>query len=139
MIYNRGLALNKDWASGTWVVLLLTSAYTPNVDHDFISELVANEVSTSGTGYTRKNLTGRSVVFNDTTDKAEHLADAVQYTGLTCAFQYVAIAKVGTGDGDSELHSVYDLGAQSISGAGFNLNWDDDDVNGVVFFGQRAA
>ena len=60
-MYNRAKVQHGsiNWDTHTFRVLLATSSYTPNVDHDFVSDVVANEAT--GTGYARQTLTGNAV------------------------------------------------------------------------------
>ena len=134
-IYNQGKALNRDWTTGTWRVMLLTSAYSPNIDQDFVSDIVGNEVSTSGTGYSRQTLTGQAVVVDDTNDRVDHNANNTSWAALTCSFRYAVIYKFGTVDGDSVLHSYIDLGAQSLTALPFTIQWNGGASAGTVFRG----
>ncbi len=134
-MYNRGKKFGKaDWEAGTWRVLLVTSSYTPNADHDFVSDVVANEAS--GAGYSRKDLTTRTATVDDTNDRVDYTADKVLWATLTAAFKYAIVYKFGSNDGDSELHSWYDLGAQSLTALPFDIKWNGIDGVGALV---RAA
>ena len=82
--YNSGLAalLNGtvDWDNGGAAIraLLVTSAYTFNKDHSFVSS-ITNELS--GTGYVRKDLAGRTVTQDNTNDRAVLDASDLTWTG----------------------------------------------------------
>lgn len=52
-----------DLANDTIKVMLLTSSYTPDLDHDFVDDVSANEVS--GTGYTAGGATLASKAITD--------------------------------------------------------------------------
>lgn len=134
-MYNRGKRMKRDWTEASkWKVLLVTSSYTPNIDHDTVSDVVANEAT--GTGYSRKTLANAAITVDDTNDRVDHDADNVTWSGLTSAFQYaVLFYDPGTGDGNTELHSYYDLGAQSLTGNEFTLKWDGGTSSGTVFRG----
>lgn len=132
-IYNRGKALDKNWVTDTFRVMLLTSAYTPNVDHDFVADVVANE--TSGSGYSRQTLANKAIVIDDTNDRADHNADTVTWAALTAAFRYAVVYKFVTNDADSILHEYVDLGAQSLTALPFSIQWNAGVTSGTVLRG----
>lgn len=136
-MYNRGKVQNAsfDWDDGaqTFRVLLVTSSYTPNVDHDFVSDVVANEAT--GTGYVRKDVTGRSVTIDDTNDRADHDANNITWTALTSAFRYAIVYRLVTNDADSPVLCYFDLGAQSVTAQDFTIKWNGGASSGTVFRG----
>jgi len=74
LLYNRGkkalVAGEVDWDDNSTTVvrvLLTTSNYTPDPDQNYVSNAIdVGNKEASGTGYTRKDLTGRAVSQNDT-------------------------------------------------------------------------
>jgi hypothetical protein len=132
-LYNRGKALNKDFTAGTWRWILLTSAYVPNPDHDFVSDVVANEAS--GSGYARQNVAGQAITIDDANDRADHDATNPTFGPMTSAFRYLGLYKFGTNDADSELHSYYDVGAQSITAASYMALLNGGAASGTAFRG----
>ena len=85
-VYNRGKKMlgNGDTIWGTQVigVILVASGYTPDVDHNFVSDLTAE---LSGGNYVRKVLASKAVTENDTDDRFEYAATAVTWTALEAA------------------------------------------------------
>ncbi len=85
-VYNRGKKMlgNGDaiWGSTTIGVILVASGYTPDVDHNFVSDLTAE---LSGGNYVRKVLASKAVTENDTDDRFEYAATAVTWTALEAA------------------------------------------------------
>lgn len=52
-------------------VMLMKSTYSPNVDHDYVSDVSADEIYTSGTnGYTRQTCASKTVTEDDTNNRA---------------------------------------------------------------------
>lgn len=135
--YNRAKKQDGsfDWDDGaqTFRVLLVTSSYTPNLDHDFVSDVVANEAT--GTGYVRKDVTGRAVVLDDTNDRADHDASNITWTALTSTFRYAVLFRLVTVDGDSPVLHYFDLGAQSLTAQDFTIKWNGGASAGTVFRG----
>lgn len=121
-LYNQGKspAVN-DLTNGTFKVLLVTSSYTPNVDHDFVSDVVANEAT--GTGYSRKTIASASITIDDTNDRVDVTAANLSWTGLTSAFRYAILYKEITNDAASPVIAYFDLGAQSVTATDVNCNW----------------
>lgn len=135
-MYNRGKRMKRDWTEASkWKLLLVTSSYTPNVDHDTVDDADANEAT--GTGYSRKTLTGCAHVVDDTNDRVDHNADNVTWTGLTSAFRYAILYyDLDGNDANTELHSYYDLGAQSLTAQDFSIKWNNGASSGTVFRGS---
>jgi len=142
-VYNRGkVAANgaNGWYNGsaTYRVLLVTSAYTPNPDHNFVSDVSANELS--GGGYARKDITTRTVVQDNTNDRADYKGDNPAWTGLasTQTFRYAIVYRFGTTDADSELITWIDIGAsgRDLTGvSNYSILWDNQPANGRIFSG----
>jgi hypothetical protein len=133
--YNRGKAKGaSDWTAGTWRVLLVTGAYVPNPDHNFVSDVVASEAT--GAGYARKDVIGRASAIDYVNDKVDFTASTVSWASLASSFRYAILYKLGTVDGDSELHSYYDLQPQNLSASPYEIRWNYGVLSGVVF---RAA
>ena len=132
-LYNRGKGQNQDFTAGTWRWMLLTSAYVPNVDSDFVSDIVANEAS--GAGYARQNVTGQAVSIDDALDRVDHNANNPTFGPMTSAFQYLVLYRFGTVDADSALHSYYDLGAQSVTTASYIPLLNGGATSGTVYRG----
>lgn len=83
LIYTRFLASlangTVDFDSGSTVLRLMlersTSTYSPNKDHDFVSDL-ADFVEISASGYSRQNAASKAVNIDDANDRVElDLAD----------------------------------------------------------------
>jgi acyl-CoA synthetase (AMP-forming)/AMP-acid ligase II len=68
-----------DWVNDDIRVLLVTSSYTFNADHDSLSD-VTNELS--GGGYARQSLTNKSVEPVDGSDLVNLKADDVTFSSL---------------------------------------------------------
>lgn len=132
-IYNRGKALNKDFTAGTWRWMLVTSAYVPDIDHDFVSDVVANEAS--GAGYARQNVAGQAIVIDDASDRADHDANNPTFGPMTTNFRYLILYKFETADADSQLHSYFDIGEQSLVSALYRPLLNGGAVSGTVFRG----
>lgn len=133
-IYNRGKKQDGsfDWDDGgqTFRCLLTTSSYTPNVDHDFVSD-VTNELS--GGGYARQDVSGRAVVLDDTNDRVDHDATNVSFT-IAGSPKYAVIYRFVTVDGDSPLIAYYDLGSVTLTGV-LTIKWNGGASSGTVYRG----
>lgn len=131
----------NDWAAGAdaaYKVMLVTSSYVPNPDHDHpnASGLAANEIA--GGTYARQNVANRTKTKNDTTNAYEHAADNVLFEGLTgpATPKYAIVLRVVNDDTDHQLVCCVDLGdGHSITGQ-FRVRWDDGETSGVVFEAQ---
>lgn len=97
-----------NWTSDTIRVLLLDTAHTVNLaTHEFIADVVANEIS--DTDYNRlTDLTSRAVA--QVGSNVEYDSDAASFgTTVTISARYLVVAKWITNDADSPLLWIVDL------------------------------
>lgn len=127
----------NDWAAGAdsaYKWMLVTTAYTPNPDHDFPADgPAANEVS--GGGYARQNIASRVKTLDDANDRYDHSANNPTFTGLSgpAAPRYLIGYRVVGSDADHQLVCCLDLGAgQSITGD-FTAKLNGGASSGVAF------
>lgn len=122
VVYNTGKSpANADLTNGTFKVMLLTSSYTPDVDHATVSAIVANEAT--GTGYVRKTLASPTLTVDNTNDRVDLGGANMTWTGLTSTFRYAVLFKFITNDAASIPVAYFDLGAQSLTAQDFSINW----------------
>lgn len=134
-VYNRGLDELRDWTSDTIRGLLVTASYTPNKDHDFVSDVSSFELS--GTGYARPTLSGKTRTLSDVTDRITYDADDPDFGPIIVGetARYMILYKFVTNDADSILLACYDLGAVATNGADFVVVFDAD---GALYTDQGA-
>lgn len=102
-------ALN--FASADLRVLLLTSGYTFDADHEFVDDLTPGSNELTGTGYARKTLAGKATAVDNTNDRAEGDAADVAYTAINAGTAAAAILYCHvTDDTDSYLVGKLDTG-----------------------------
>ncbi len=126
-------ALN--WASSDVRVLLVTSGYTFNKDHQFVSDLTPGSNELTGTGYVRKALTGEATSQDNTNDRAEGDANDVTWTAIDAGTAAAAILYVHvTNDADSWLVGKFDTGGFPIvtNGGDVTLQWNAEGIIQIV-------
>ena len=119
-----------DLVNDTIKVALLNNAYSPNVDHNYFSDVSANEIT--GTGYTTggKTLTNPSVAQDDTNDKGVFDADDVTWSNSTITARYAVIYKDTGATTTSPLIEYIDFGEDKSSSAeNFKITWN---VAGII-------
>jgi hypothetical protein len=127
-------ALNKeiDWDTDTIKVALLTNSYTPDQDaHNYLDDVVANEVS--GTGYTAggNTLANKTNSYNSATNVITLDADDTTWSSSTITARYAVVydATPST-DATRPLIGYVDFGSdQSSSNGNFTITWD---ATGIV-------
>lgn len=133
--YNRGKFLiasggsNLNFASDTIKYLLVTSSYTFNADHNFVSDVSANELSVSGyvggfAGAGRQTLGSKAVTEDDTNDRAAvDAADPAVHSSLAAGATIGGLVfyKSVTSDSDSPL--LFFLDPPDIPTNGFNVQF----------------
>jgi hypothetical protein len=127
-------ALNKeiDWDTDTIKVALLTNSYTPDQDaHNYLDDVVANEVS--GTGYTAGGLTlaNKTNSYNSATNVIVLDADDVTWSSSTITARYAVIYDAAPSTNATKpLIGYVDFGSdQSSSNGNFTITWD---ATGIV-------
>ena len=115
-------------------IMLVGSAYTPNIDTHAKRSDVTNEVS--GTGYTAGGiaLVNKTVTMNTTSDKGVFDADDVTLSNATITARGAVLYKArGGASSADELISYLDFGSDITSTAGnFNIAFD---ANGIITIG----
>jgi len=127
-------ALNKeiDWDTDTIKVALLTNAYTPDQDaHNYLDDVVANEVS--GTGYTAggNTLANKTNAYNSATNVIVLDADDTTWSSSTITARYAVIYDASPATNATKpLIGYVDFGSdQSSSNGNFTITWD---ATGIV-------
>lgn len=115
-------------------IMLVGSAYTPNIDTHAKRSDVTNEVS--GAGYTAGGvaLVNKAVTMNTTSDKGVFDADDVTLSNATITARGAVLYKArGGASSADELIAYLDFGADITSTAGnFNIAFD---ANGIITIG----
>ena len=118
-----------DLDTDTIKIALVTSSYTPNVDHNYFDE-ITNEVS--GDGYTAggETMSGLSVAIDTTNDRVEVDASDVVWTeadGFTAAG---AVIYKSTGvSSTSPLIMYVDFGGDKVAGGDtFTIQWNSEGI-----------
>lgn len=127
-------ALNKeiDWDTDTIKVALLSNAYTPDQDaHNYLDDVVANEVT--GTGYTAggSTLANKTNSYNSATNVIVLDADDVTWSSSTITARYAVIYDASPATNATKpLIGYVDFGSdQSSSNGNFTITWD---ATGIV-------
>ena len=115
-------------------IMLVGSAYTPNIDTHTKRSDVTNEVS--GAGYTAGGvaLVNKAVTMNTTSDKGVFDADDITLSNATITARGAVLYKArGGASSADELIAYLDFGADITSTAGnFNIAFD---ANGIITIG----
>jgi len=126
-------AFNKevDWDTDTIKVMLLSSAYTPNQDsHDYLDDVVANEVT--GTGYTSGGaaLTSKTATYDAATNTVKFDAADVTWAGSTITARYAVVYDdSGATNAQKALIAYFDFTTDRASSNGdFVIRWGADGV-----------
>jgi hypothetical protein len=124
-----GKALNKeiDYDSDTIKVMLVSSSYSPNQDtHDYLDDVVANEVS--GTGYTAGGaaLASKTLTYDSASNVTILDAADVTWASSTITARYAVIYDdSGATNSQKALLGYVDFGSdQSSTSGNFTITWD---------------
>ena len=132
IVYNpfkKDININVDWVNDTIKAMLVTSAYTPDIDLDLFIDDVTNEVT--GTGYTAGGgtLVGKAITIDNTTDVAKYDATDYTWSSSTVTARGVVIYKDTGTPATSPLITYLDFGTDKASSeSAFILQWDADGI-----------
>ncbi len=133
--YNKGkhqvLSGTINLTSDTIKVLLVTSSYSFNPDHNFASDVSSNEISVTNytggfAGAGRKTLASKSITEDDTNDLAYFDAADVTWTALGSGATIggAILLKEVTNDGASPLIAFMDLTDTATNGGDITIAWN---------------
>ncbi|MCH7827479.1 MAG: hypothetical protein IIC75_05855, partial [Bacteroidetes bacterium] len=111
-------------------VALMDNVHTFDPDDNTFADVSANELLSSGTGYTSggETLANQAVTQDDANDLAKYDADDVQWTTVTFT-AYHAVIYDDTWAGDDLIGSIDFGGAKAVTGGTFTIAWNS---NGII-------
>jgi hypothetical protein len=120
------------WGSSTIKVALVNTSYVFSTSHTSMSD-ITHELS--GTGYSRKTLSGKTTTLDSTNHRTILSASNVTWTAITAGGDTAAAAVVfedpGTGDANCILLGYIDLSPHTVlNGGDFTVAWDS--TNGIM-------
>jgi hypothetical protein len=127
--YSATAARRVDWVTDTIKCTLHTATYAPNQDtHTFASDLT-NELATGG-GYTAGGVTlaSKTTAYDSATNQTRLDAADVSWAGMSNTFRYAVVWKDTGTAATSPLIGYVDLGATTITGTTFTIQWDPTGV-----------
>src|SRR3990167_9100345 len=128
-----------DLLNDTIKVMLVTNAYTPNVDDDVVdagggadaldAEIVATNYTGAYGGAGRKTLASKAITVDKTNDRAEFDAADVTWTSLggaaNATIEAAILIKEGVAnDTTTRLIAYIDLTNTTTDGSNFTIQWD---------------
>ncbi len=124
-LFNKEIDLGN--GADTIKVLLLDNNHSFDPDDDILTDISANELETSGTGYVQKTLANQAVTQDDANDVAKFDADDLQWTTATF-IAYHAVIYDDTLGSDDLIGSIDFGGAKSVTGGTFTIQWSSDGI-----------
>jgi hypothetical protein len=133
--YGKGLlkVMNGsiDLLNDTIKVILVTSSYTYDADHDFANDVSGNELSVSGYtggfgGAGRKTLANKSMADDTTNNRIEFDADDLTWTALGAGQTLggAVLVKEITNDAASEIIAFLDPSDLVLNGSDVTFVWN---------------
>lgn len=116
-----------DWEAADIRALLVGTGFSFNPDHDFVSDISANEIS--GGGYARKTLAGMAVSQDDTNNRSAADATDLTWTALGSAAGTIAgiiIYKHNAADAAARLIYFGDFTDTPANGGDFTVQFHAD-------------
>jgi hypothetical protein len=93
---------NLHWNNDVFKAVLVDNTYIPNLNHNFVADIVAHEVS--GVGYSRKTLTNNSVATSSAIKRAMLKTDNIVWEGINAGeVSGIILYKSVNDDTDSTL------------------------------------
>lgn len=112
--------------------LLLTTAGAPTADTNFVSDIVANEVSVGG--YARQTLTGETVTEDDTNDFAYLDANDALFAALATGqtIGWAVVFRHTGADATAPVYACYDVTDTPTNGGDVTIQWNTPANGGVI-------
>lgn len=154
LVYNRGkyLEIQLDTTGASLQLMLVSTGYTANQDHNFVyadsssgvnGEPKVYEIAVGG--YSRQTLAGLVRFEDDTNDFAGLDANDVTFAALAAgatvggAVLYRYSSSGGTtGDSGQELIAFYDVTDTPTNGGDITIQWASTSAGGVLKFGTTS-
>ena len=117
--------------------MLVSSAYTPNADDEFVDAITASpSAELSGTGYVagfggagRKSLTANAINVDNVNDRAEFDAADLTWSAIDAGtIKYLVLIKEVTNDAASHLIAAIDIGSQATNGGDITVTWNAEGI-----------
>lgn len=135
--YNAGINgigdASINFTANTIGVMLVQSSYTMDPDHNFVSTIVASEVTAAG--YSRQTLGGKTVTKDDTNNRSVFDGSDVATFGSIAAGQTIGgivIFKNTGADATSVLIAFLDTADTPTNGSAVGATW----AATGIFYGQ---
>lgn len=132
-MYNKGLAnigTEWDWDADSFKVMLVTSTYTYDADHNF-REDITNEITNGGYSTGGVALAGESVAQDDTGDQAKYDATDTVFTSLAAGDlpdAAIVYRDVGTAATDDLIAYCSLTTPPAPDGNNYTIVWNADGV-----------
>jgi hypothetical protein len=123
-----------DWLSDTIRVMLMTSAYTPDLDADiFVADIVADELSVGG--YARVTLANKFSTKDNGNNRTDYGADNPVWAALAAGetIGWAIVFKLVTNDADSPVIAVLDGTDVPTNGGQVTLRFNGAAGSGPAF------
>lgn len=139
-VYNRGLfeiaSAAADLDAADLRVLLLNSGYTFSKAHNFVDDIVGNEISASG--YARQTLANKVVVEDDTNNRAYLDADDPVFPSMAAGQTIggAAIFRHTGNDATAPLIVFIDVADVATAGTAFVLTFAAPASGGILYLYQ---
>ena len=123
-----------DWLVDTIKIMLMKSAYTPDVDANiFVADITANELTVGG--YARVTLATKFSTKDNANNRTDYGADNPVWAALAAGetIGWAVIFKQVTNDADSTLIAVLDGADVATNGGQITLRFNGTAVSGIAF------
>jgi hypothetical protein len=136
-VYNKGKYLiatqGASLATCDLRLLLVNAAYSFSAAHNFVSDVVANEISVGG--YARQALTSEAVTEDDGNNRAYLDADDVTFAALVVGQTIggAVLYKFNAADASAELVAFYDVTDTPTNGGDVIIQWAAPGSGGVLY------
>lgn len=129
--YNSGIKgiddRSIDFATDTIKVMLINSSYAHDPDHDFVADVVANEVPS-----TRQTLGSKTITKDDTNDRSVFDGADVTFTAVAggATIGGAIVFKDTGNDATSTLLAFIDVANTATNGSNITIQWS---ANGIFY------
>lgn len=128
-LYNSGLGAIVDgsvtWATATIKAIVVDSTYTFDDNDQFVTDITGEVTNATGTGYSRKTLTGKTVTVDQANDRVVFDASDVTYTEVETneTWDAVVLFQESGADATSKLICFIEIDDLVTNGSDASIVW----------------
>lgn len=119
---------NINLGTSSIYVMLVSGAYTPNIDTHANTGSINGDVVSAGHPKGGIKIQSTSVFMDTSDDEGVLTGHNVTFSGITCSPAWAVVYVSGASVATNYLMQARDLGSQTITNADFTITWNSEGI-----------